>query len=42
MHDQDLLGSMMKTIIKAFRNEAVPGECFPPETAQPSRVIGPF
>jgi hypothetical protein len=24
MHDQDLLGSMMKTIIKAFRNEAVP------------------
>jgi hypothetical protein len=36
MHDQDLLGLTMKTIIKALP------ERFPAKTAQPSRVIGHF
>jgi hypothetical protein len=42
MHDQDLLGLRMKTIIKAFAGtNALPAR-FPPKTAQPSRVIGPI
>jgi hypothetical protein len=42
MQDQDLLGLRMKTIIKAFAGTKAFPERFPPKTAQPSRVIGPF
>jgi hypothetical protein len=42
MQDQDSLGLRMKTIIKAFAGTKAFPERFPPKTAQPSRVIGPF